>query len=604
MKKKKRLKLPAAWSPAGSRHGGKNRFSFCLYIMGVILLVLQCAYSPSVHMWEKVEITLEAENQFDNPYTGVEVWVDLKGPGFDKRCYGFWDGDNTWRVRVMAIRPGVWTWTSASNQDDLGLNGKKGRFTTLSWTDAQKVENPLRRGMPRSTKNGHAFEYADGTPLFWLADTWWSCLTRRYAWYEDDVERQVGTPEAGFKDYVRYRKGQGYNGCMVIAGFPNWTADDSDWGGGDWEDEQGNRPFFGEGLKPDLNRINPAYFQSVDKKVDYLNAHGFIPFIETVRRDIGSYWKAEFEWPESYARYIRYLCFRYQGNIVINSPIHLDYQEEFPESPTGGDWNTAANIIVDDYGWPPFGHLASANPPKSTYGAFGHTDKARWLTFHSVGNWERDHRLFPPITEMFYLDNPVPVLNNEPYYDGLKWGNDADLGSDLAAYYSRVALYGSVFSGALAGHVYGADHVWDGDDQMPEAFVIQSASQMQFIKPFLFSEGKACQDLKPRKDLLEAHKTPNPDLNMGWAYCMGTDDQALFMLYFERGCRKTTLSAATPLARYALKWFNTRIGRWVETKEQALIADAKGRIHLPEFPGGQSVSETDWALKLKRIKAR
>jgi len=22
----------------------------------------------------------------------VDVWVQLKGPGFDKRCYGFWDG--------------------------------------------------------------------------------------------------------------------------------------------------------------------------------------------------------------------------------------------------------------------------------------------------------------------------------------------------------------------------------------------------------------------------------------------------------------------------------------------------------------------------------
>ena len=32
-----------------------------------------------VHAWEKVEITLQASNSYPNPYTGVQVWVDLSG---------------------------------------------------------------------------------------------------------------------------------------------------------------------------------------------------------------------------------------------------------------------------------------------------------------------------------------------------------------------------------------------------------------------------------------------------------------------------------------------------------------------------------------------
>ena len=56
-----------------------------------------------------------------------------------------------------------------------------------------------------------------------------------------------------------------------------------------------------------------------------------------------------------------------------------------------------------------------------------------------------------PLTSL--PNDPVPCLNNEPYHDDLKWGNDADQGSDLAAYYSRVALYGCALSGALADHV-------------------------------------------------------------------------------------------------------------------------------------------------------
>lgn len=534
---------------------------------------------------------MEASNEYDNPYTEVDVWVQLKGPGFDKRCYGFWDGNKTWRVRIMATGAGKWTWTSGSNQDDDGLNGNQGKFKSVEWTEADKQDNPLRRGMIRPTSNGHAFEYADGTPLFWLADTWWPCMTKRYYWYEDDKHRTVGTPEAGFKDYVRYRKGQGYNGCMVVAAFPNWTEEKSDWGGGDWENEEGDRAFFGEGNTPDLDRLNPAYFRSMDKKVDYLNENGFIPFIETTRRDIGDYWKENFGWPESYARYIRYICFRYQGNIIINSPIHLDAM-----ALTGEEWNEAANIIIDRYQWAPFGHQASANPPGSTFRTLGHTDQARWLTFHSVGN-ERDHTLFPALTEMFYLKDPVPCLHNEPYYDGLKWGNTPDQGSDLAAYYSRVALYGSVLSGGLAGHVYGADHIWRGNNEMPGAFLIQSAAQMQYIYKFLFSEGTSYQDLMPDKQLLEPNQTRNEDKNMGWAYCMHTEAKDLFMLYFEKDCPKAILNGTKPGAGYELQWFDASDGNWVKTERVA--SDQEEKIIMPEFPSGSGISKKDWAVKLK-----
>ena len=61
------------------------------------------ALARTCRVWEKVEIVLRAEphgvgephsvgeGEYANPYTDVEVWVDLEGPGFRKRCYGFWD---------------------------------------------------------------------------------------------------------------------------------------------------------------------------------------------------------------------------------------------------------------------------------------------------------------------------------------------------------------------------------------------------------------------------------------------------------------------------------------------------------------------------------
>jgi len=208
----------------------------------------------------------------------------------------------------------------------------------------------------------------------------------------------------------------------------------------------------GPGFKkiiPDLDRINPAYFHSLDKKVDYLNARGMIPFIEVARRDIGQVWKKYYPWPDSYTRYIQYVWTRYQGNICLFSPIHLDTPSR--SVPTA-DWNLAANNVIEKYGPPPFGTLRGTNSNPSSLKNWGHVDKARWLNFHQVGN-RRTHDLYPYLTEIFKTAPPVPAINGEPYYDGML---NTPGGSATAALYCRSAMYGSVLSGGLGGHIYGA----------------------------------------------------------------------------------------------------------------------------------------------------
>ena len=180
--------------------------------------------SKRVKVWEKVEITLHSQHSYSDPYNEIDVYVDLEGPGFSKRCYGFWDGDNIFRVRILANVEGKWAWRSGSNQNDAGLNGKEGTFQAVSWTEKEKEENPTRRGFARTTSNGHALEYADGTPFYLLGDTWWSVPSFRYIWYDDDKPRPFNE-EMGFKDMVRYRKSQGFNCVTILASFPNWRND-------------------------------------------------------------------------------------------------------------------------------------------------------------------------------------------------------------------------------------------------------------------------------------------------------------------------------------------------------------------------------------------
>ena len=80
----------------------------------------------ALHPWEKVEITLKALGEYDNPYTEVDVWADLEGPDFKKRVYGFWDGGDVFRIRITATCAGTWSWQSGSNPSDAGLAGKNG----------------------------------------------------------------------------------------------------------------------------------------------------------------------------------------------------------------------------------------------------------------------------------------------------------------------------------------------------------------------------------------------------------------------------------------------------------------------------------------------
>jgi len=593
---------------------------------------------PSVHLWEKVELTFHAGRPYANPYTNVEVWVDLKGPAFDKRCYGFWDGSNIFRVRVLATQPGQWTWRSGSNQEDPGLNNQSGEFTAVAWTETEKAAVPTRRGFIQATANGHAFEYADGTPFFLLGDTWYAAATYRFQWNDDDRERPIG-PEAGFKDYLRLRKSQGFNSVAILAAFPNWATDDKPWEiwldrsadigiRSAWVDQgeiarhlprdgwhakdmtnEGGRAFLFPGkipgyeqVYPDVNRLNPAYFQYMDRKIDYLNAQGFNPMIEVARRDMTSAWAKYYAWPESYSRYIQYIWSRYQANNCLYSPVHYDYPVMTASTK---QLNAAANLVIAKYGPPPFGTLASCNASVSSLINFGGPEENQWLTFHQIGNL-REHDAYWYLTDIFRSTPARPALNGEPYYSGMAdkrnppYRYGAPGGTEEDDRDVRSGMYGSFLSGGLAGHIYGSEGLWGADIEpgsspfMWEAFQWNSASQMQHLKTFALCEGRHYQDLVPDANLVSPNATPQSKGFLGWAYCARTPAQDFFLAYFEKDCPgRSMMRGAVPFAAYKADWFDPRTGQWSPAGAGRLVANVWGWITLPDFP-----SQNDWGLKL------
>ena len=607
--------------------------------------------SGEVHVWETQEIIFQSTHDYVNPYAEVDLWIELEGPGFAKRVRGFWDGGRTFRVRFVATAPGEWHWRSGSNQPaDTGLNHGAGKLKAIDWTEAEKAENPNRRGYIRATANGHALSYADGTPFFLVGDTWLAASTWRLPWRgAPATPGYVPASGISFEEAVGYRKRQGYNSVSFIAAFPNWAADQhgSTFANADgvylrnaWEkfghwapnasistadgatttakdmhDEDGNRPFEMMAGRDDglanFDRLNPAYFRSLDRKMRHLAGEGFVPFLEPVRRDNCPSWKAYFDFNSSYARYLEYLIARYGAYNLVFSGIHLDW---IPQnySLSAAEFNAALTYHLKTYGPLPFGQPYTTLIDSSTYRTFGHGDRAPWLTMHTVGNKPRNHAIYGPIEEIFRLTPAFPAANLEPYYTGWTHANNRVGGetppenSDRDNYFSRAMMYGSVLSGGLAGHVHGTaaydltstgepagwrPHVWT-------ALRYQSGGQMQHLKAFVLSEGSRYQQLELAAADVSTRSTVSPkDEGLdGWTFMMRTPNRDLALLYFEHQAVTPRLAGFTANRRYHWFWFNPRTGAWSAPSE--VSADAAGSMAPPAYPAAESGAINDWAAKL------
>jgi len=578
------------------------------------------------HVWERIDLAFEAQGSYENAYTEVTVWVDLEGPGFSRRVYGFWNGGNSFVVRVSATAPGTWRWTSGSAPTDPGLSGKSGSFTALPWSASELKVNPNRRGMIGPTANGRGLQYSDGTPYFLIGDTWWSLPSFRFPLSDPEASARPLGPGATLNDYVGYRKAQGFNCVGLIAAQPAWANDghsqsmqmpDGTWVRAAWQQpgtqsakdmhNEGGRPFLFPGkvpgfedLFPDMDRINPDYFKVLDAKIDYLNAQGFVPFIEVARRDTGQAWKRFYDWPQSYARYVQYVFARYQANIAIFSPIHYDY---FEQTIPAEDYNVPINLVLERYGRPPFGTMLSANPNPSTLVNFGADG---WVDLHQSGN-VREHHTYWYLTEIFETEPARPAINGEPYYAGLhQLGTPYPLrvppDSEADQCYVRSGLYGSFLSGGLAGFIYGAEGIWQADTEpealykMWDSFQWQSAAQVQHLRTFANVRGERYLELEPKAELVMPNKA-GPDFGyFGWSYCARTPDRSFFLLYFEKDAPiEARLRGAKKYARYRPTFFDPREGTWLSPGDAIPVASSSV-LALPPRP-----DERDWGLMLEKI---
>ncbi|HEY5465775.1 MAG TPA: DUF4038 domain-containing protein, partial [Clostridia bacterium] len=275
----------------------------------------------------------------------------------------------------------------------------------------------------------------------------------------------------------------------------------------------------------------------------------------------------------------------------------------------GRDYNEPINLAFERHGKPPFGTLCGSNANGTTLADFGHTDVAKWLTFHQTGNYAREHDHYWYLTQIYNLKDPVPALNGEPYYpgDGTGCGPDSiQVWPDCreANVRFRSGLYGNFLSGGLAGYFYGTSGMWGGDIEPEAAFKLwdalrfSSGDQIKNINTFFSPLGNNYNELIPDSELVTPNKSGDPLAYHGWAYCARTPDYDTLLLYFEIHCPKAEVRGLEYNTTYELLWFDPRNGKWVEDKQvKTVTTDFRCRIQLPDFP-----DEYDWGMMLKKVK--
>jgi hypothetical protein len=377
------------------------------------------------------QITFTSSKPYADPFNEVELDVVFTTPsGKEIRVPGYWAGGDTWCARYASAEAGDHTFTTiCSDITNASLHGQKGSASVKPYTG----DNPLlKHGPIRVAADKRHFEHADGTPFFWLGDTWWMGLCNRLTF--DD-----------FKTLAADRKAKGFNVVQIVAGlYPDMFPFDprgANEAGYPWE--------------KDYARINPAYFDAADKRIEHLVEQGISPCI------VGAWgyfmpWmgvkKAEQHWRYLIARYGAMpvtWCAAGEANLnwYLAKPFPIDDRKQVT------DWTQVMRYIraTDGFHRPLTIHPTGLGRLSARHA----TDDVALLDFDMLQTPHGERAAVEPTVatvRQSYADQPImPVINGEASYERLM--------DSIGTEWTRMMFWLCMTNGA-AGHTYGANGIW------------------------------------------------------------------------------------------------------------------------------------------------
>ena len=121
------------------------------------LILFLCALTASaedIGRWDRFEATITNSKTYSDPYNDVTLNVTYTAPdGETVEFWGFYDGDETWKLRFMPDRLGVWRYVSAFSDGSPAATGSFRCVTLASAKATDSAQPTVRppRDHPRQT---------------------------------------------------------------------------------------------------------------------------------------------------------------------------------------------------------------------------------------------------------------------------------------------------------------------------------------------------------------------------------------------------------------------------------------------------------------------
>jgi hypothetical protein len=398
-----------------------RRRSFCT------VLAASLAHASRLHAPARTvtEWSYHSSSTWRDPFTEVTLDAILTTPaGAELRVPAFWAGGDTWRVRFAPQTPGRHQVRTVSN--DPSLNGLTSTLDAAPYPGSNPL---LRHGRLRLAADRRHFEHSDGTPFFWLGDTWWMSLCQRLNWPDE------------FRRLTADRARKGFNVIQIIAGLypdmPPFDPRGANEAGFPWT--------------PGFSTLNPAYFDMADLRIAHLVESGltpcivgcwgyFLPLLGEARMKL--------HWRNLIARWGAYpviWCLAGEGTM----PYYLSKTPKEDSASQKKGWTELARYVrATD----PFHNLVTIHPSSM---ARDSVDDASVLDFDMLQTGHSDRASLlnnvNKVLESRSREPKMPVLVGEVCYEGIMAASREEV--------QRFACWSAILSGA-AGHTYGANGLW------------------------------------------------------------------------------------------------------------------------------------------------
>ncbi len=508
-----------------------------------------------------------------DPFNQIELDVILSHEsGKSWRVPAYWAGGQEWRVHFAPPLPGRYqAVTECPAAPDLhGL-------TLELHAESYRSNHPLLiHGPLRASRNHRTLEFSDGTPFFWLGDTWWMGLCKRLGWPED------------FQMLTADRVAKGYNVIQIVAGlYPDAVGLDprcANEGGLPWEAE--------------FERINPAYFDMADLRIRWLVRQGLMPCIVS---SWGYYLltlgmkKMKQHWRYLVARWGAYPVVWCVAGEAAMASYYTEHRPEEEKAQMAG-WTEITRYLreID-----PYKRLVTIHPTQ--IGRNQILDDSL-LDLNMLQTGHSGYNLVPAmvsqVNQEFKRTPTMPVLVSEVNYEELLHGCDASV--------QRLCFWTAVLSGAC-GFTYGANGIMQmnsrqalegglpgsvswGDITWEEAYRLPGSAQLGLAKKLLERYEWWRFELHP-----EWTEFSGSYENINLPFCAGIPEEVRLIYFYAAFWDNSPfrVRALESGMRYRTFFWNPRNG--VEVEAGIAKGDVNAEWKVPMQP-----ERKDWVLVLDR----